>query len=256
MIAVARVADLPTSPESLSPEERLRLNGIAAPRRRKEFVAGRFLLRSLLEWSTGAPAASQSLLVSSNGKPRCDGGPAVSIAHSGNVVVCALCDVGRVGVDIERVELARNTQRLAHGYFSAAENDWLASRSPDHFYMLWVLKEGWLKMIGLGVTGGLHRLECRIVPPSIDSEVAGDDECLLSLFAYGGALVGLATDKASHRNLMLLRWRPEHRGLDLTRDLVWLATGASARHDSPRSPRMNHQQRNDSAMDGRWIRVR
>jgi len=141
-----------------------------APRRRAEYLAGRALLRHALAAYTGRAASSFRLPVSPSGKPGCDGGPGVSVSHSGDVLVCAIAEAA-VGVDVETAP-PRDIDGIAERYFTAAEAAWIAAEPAARFCQLWVLKEAYLKATGHGLAGGLDTLECLIEPPRITARLA------------------------------------------------------------------------------------
>ena len=177
----------------LSVEEVRRSDNFRANRRRQEYLCGRALLRNTLQLATGEPAASFKLAVDAQGKPMCEDGPAVTIAHTGNVVICAVTQQGQIGIDIELPHGRHRETDIAQRYFAADEVEWLAKQSQDRFYMLWVLKEAWLKAIGTGIAGGLGRLRCFVSPPVIDARVSDDATPALSLHSMDNALIGVAT---------------------------------------------------------------
>lgn len=78
---------------------------------------------------------------------------AMSLSHSGGHAICATAPAGwKVGADLERIR-PRDVERLAQWVCSAAERDALAALAGaaklDHFYMLWTLKEAFVKAAGL-----------------------------------------------------------------------------------------------------------
>ena len=83
-----------------------------------------------------------------------------NIAHTGGVVVMAVCQHPRVGVDVEK--FGRVPLAVAERYFSAAEAAQLraltSEAQPRRFLQLWTLKEAYLKAIGTGLAGGLGRM--------------------------------------------------------------------------------------------------
>lgn len=178
----------------LSSDDFERAGEFSRPSRRTEYLAGRALLRFALELATGAPGKSHRISTSPDGKPFCVDGPQFSVSHSGNIVVCAVAetDTGSVGVDVQLPRRGYRVEEIARSCFSPEESDWLAGRS-DCFYMLWVLKEAYLKASGRGLAGGLDALRCRISPPTIDARVAVD-ACApkLALYSLDTAFLGLA----------------------------------------------------------------
>lgn len=173
-------------------EDRARLTPAMVERRRAEHLAGRALLRHAIADSTGRAASSLPLTVTAAGKPECVGGPHVSVSHSGSLVVCAVADVP-VGVDVE-TRPPRDVEGVAERYFTAAEARWIAAEPAERFPMLWVLKEAYLKALGVGLAGGLDSLECRLEPPVIAAGTArGAEVPQLVLLRGAGAFVGVAT---------------------------------------------------------------
>jgi phosphopantetheinyl transferase len=172
-------------------DDRERLATLLTPRRRREYLLGRALLRCALERHTGRPARSHRLATTSTGKLTCIDGPALSLSHDHRFVVCALSDDGEVGIDVQSPTHGRHTREIAGRYFSATERAWLEhAPSADAFYWLWVLKEAYLKRLGTGLAGGLDQLDCRIDPPVVDA--TAPTRAALALYSLGDAFVGIA----------------------------------------------------------------
>jgi 4'-phosphopantetheinyl transferase len=196
-------------------EDRQRVVATMHPRRSAEFLAGRALLRHALAQYTGRHAASFCIETTGGGKPHCVDGPALSIAHSGTVVVCALADVGALGVDVE-TRTPRELAAVAERFFTAAEARWLAAEPEQRFRMLWVLKEAYLKALGVGLAGGLSSLECRIEPPIIVARTAdGATVPQLAVLRGNSCYVGVASLAAARLEL-----RVQYVALDGRADAV------------------------------------
>ena len=191
----------------LAEEDFARLPRIARARRRAEFLAGRALLRFALERWTGHSAREHRLRTDGRGKPRCFDGPAFSVAHEGHWVACAIAPCGDVGIDVQSVTATRAITAIADRYFAAPEADWLHGGCPERFYMLWVLKEAYLKALGVGLAGGLATLQCRIEPPLIEA-ISTDATTMLALYAHGSAYFGLATINCGFSEVRFERWQP------------------------------------------------
>jgi phosphopantetheinyl transferase len=188
-------------------EDRQRLTPTMREQRRTEYLAGRALLRYALARELGREAASLRIEVTANGKPECVAGPAVSVSHSGDVVACAVStstDVA-IGVDVEATT-PRKLDDLAARFFTRAEAQWVGEDSDTRFGMLWVLKEAYLKALGVGLVGGLDSLECRIEPPSIAASVTGAAAPHLALLAGRGCYLGVAACDALPFALTVERW--------------------------------------------------
>jgi len=192
----------------VAPADLAALAASAHPRRRAEHLAGRALLRVALEDWTGTPALAHALRVTASGKPECVGGPELSVAHSHGAVVSALASEGRIGVDVESPVDGRRIAEISERYFAAEERRWVGSE-PDRFYMLWVLKEAYLKALGVGLAGGLDTLCCAIEPPRIEARVRGSgDVPSLALCRFANVLVGLAALGCEFTEVSALRWAP------------------------------------------------
>jgi phosphopantetheinyl transferase len=191
----------------MAPAERRHLIDIGSHRRRQEYSCGRALLRHTLERWTGDPAQSHRLATTELGKPHCIDGPAVSISHSGDLVTCAMTACGDIGVDLELPDRRRRTADIAHGYFSGEEARWLKTQPADRFYMLWVLKEAYLKLIGRGLSG-LNGLRCKVLPPKIEASIRNDSIEGLGLYAMGEAFLALASRWTSLQEVRFERWDP------------------------------------------------
>lgn len=124
----------------LSPPEHARWASFRAERRRREFLAGRWLARLLLARLRGGEPASLVLTQDANG--RC-GAPEpwqLSISHSGDWVGVAMADDGApVGFDLQLESPTRDWSALAA--FAGLQP------CPDaaYFYRHWTLAEAWLK---------------------------------------------------------------------------------------------------------------
>lgn len=187
-------------------EDRARATATTRQLRRVQHLAGRALLRFALgEW-TGAPAVPLRLRLRAGGKPECIGGPPISVSHDGTLVACAISESSEVGVDVQHAEPRRRTSDIAREYFSPAENAWLDNAPPDAFYMLWVLKEAYLKALGSGLAGGLQSLDCRIVPPTIKVDTALP--VALALYSIGEAYLGVAALGQRDAEIRVARWQP------------------------------------------------
>lgn len=148
----------------LTPGEQARHGRFVREQRRRQFVAGRVLLRMAL-----APLLQvqpqQVMLEERNGlAPRlltaAPGGtaPGFSISHSGRWVACAVAEHA-VGLDIEVRDPARDLDALAKQAFEADEmarwqqmRHWEAAERIEGFYRLWSEKEARFKL-GMAVGG-------------------------------------------------------------------------------------------------------
>ena len=225
VVAFTRLHELPaTEVTKLSRSELARAGEFKSSGRQQEYICGRAMLRTVLQQLTGEPAASHEITTGDEGKPVCIRGPAISIAHSGDIVVCAVADQGQIGVDVEVPCHDRDVIGIASRYFAADEAEWLSTQPVDRFYMLWALKEAWLKANGTGIAGGLDRLRCIVTPPRIEARINDDAVAALSVYAVEGALVGVATTIALQGGLTIDRWDPASGRIEKYKNAQLIAT--------------------------------
>lgn len=148
----------------LTPGELARHGRFVREQRRRQFVAGRVLLRMALAPLLRVPP-EKVLLEERNGQsPRllapvagC-AAPGFSISHSGRWVACAVGEQA-VGLDIEVRDSSRDLSALAKQAFDADEmarwqqmQRWEDAARVEGFYRLWSEKEARFKL-GLAVGG-------------------------------------------------------------------------------------------------------
>lgn len=156
-------ADLQRYLAWLTPGELARHGRFVREQRRRQFVAGRVLLRMALAPLLGIPP-QQVLLEERNGQaprlltPAPGGTPGFSISHSGRWVACAVSDHA-VGLDIEMRDASRDLAALAKQAFDADEmarwqqmQRWEDALRIEGFYRLWSEKEARIKL-GMAVGG-------------------------------------------------------------------------------------------------------
>lgn len=144
----------------LSDEERARMGRFAFDRLKREFLVTRALCRTTL--SRYAPVAPQDWAFEQNayGRPRIAGAGGTldfNLSHAGGLVAMAVADSARqVGIDVECALPERAHLDLARRYFSPAEHAALealpAERQVDRFFVLWTLKEAYIKARGMGLS--------------------------------------------------------------------------------------------------------
>lgn len=122
--------------------------------RRRRFVAGRGLLREALAPLLRLARADISLVERHGAAPLLDLPgrtlPYFSIAHSGSWLACAVSVHVAVGLDIERLDAARDVAALAAQVFDAQQQAMLARLAPEprlrQFYHMWSTAEAQFKL--------------------------------------------------------------------------------------------------------------
>lgn len=158
----------------LSFDERQRVRGFRAEKRRHEFVLGRAAARQLLARRLGTPPDDVPLLVDDDGGLCVDGSDLhVSISHTARQAVAA---VGRrpVGIDLEAIKQLRSEIRR---YIYHDEDYALFARLPldEHRAQIlsWALKEAALKARRSGLRYSPRRMRVHL---SLDDHAARLEE--------------------------------------------------------------------------------
>lgn len=155
LLDIAALGDEQLAPYEawLSEGETARPARFVRAQRRRQFVAGRALLRQLLAPHLGC-RPGQIDLIERPGQPPLLGsgtrGPYFSLSHSGPWIACAISSSTPLGLDIEYRHQTRDTGALAAQVFDPEQQVWLAAQ-PAHarlaaFYHLWCRAEARYKL--------------------------------------------------------------------------------------------------------------
>ncbi len=169
-------ADLAHLSTCLEPAEQHKLQTLARPQARQQFILSRGCLRVLLSHYTGQPPAALRFAYGPQGKPALDFAaedgivPRFNLSHSGQRILIGVSGadaVGAIGVDIEKVRSVRYLPELCDRYFTPAEAQTILALSGHgadcHFLRHWTGKEACLKALGIGIADSLQKLE--LTPP-------------------------------------------------------------------------------------------
>jgi 4'-phosphopantetheinyl transferase len=156
----------------LSPAEQQTLAAFRFPKRRDEWLLGRYAAKSLLRSLPAYRALSPQVIEVHNAP---EGVPALAlpvgtpspgcltISHSGPYALCALSagpDL-RIGADLERVET--RSEDFIEDYFTPGEREMVhAARRESRDLvatLVWSLKEAMLKALGVGLRWDTRRVE-------------------------------------------------------------------------------------------------
>lgn len=159
----------------LTSSEQQRLARLRHPLSRRQFIAGRWLLRQLQQYA-GAPLVPLTQV--GRGKPYLadDKGWHCNLAHSDELVACVLSRAP-CGIDIEAIRPLDEIGALLAHEFASEWRDWQRRHGAQplpmgEFYRWWTLKEAWLKatagnlanMAQISLTGLESRTPCCIGP--------------------------------------------------------------------------------------------
>jgi len=198
----------------LDATERARAERFATSDLRRRFVVAHAALRRLLAVELGIAAGEIAYDIGPYGKPMLRlpaGAPDLrfNIAHSGELMACAIALDRELGVDIEWKRPIADFEDIARHYFACEEREALAALVPAQrgaaFYACWSRKEAYIKARGLGLHLPLDSFHVAIAPDARESNVVcradqsdGKAWSLLSLDvgpSYAGALAVEVKDK-------------------------------------------------------------
>jgi len=133
---------------------------------RHAHLIGKVLLRhGLTEFGINTKKLN-TINYTSFGRPYLNAPIDFNISHSGEMVVCALSNENKIGIDIEKIDTTINVSDF-DSIFSADEWQYLKNAYFNHrvFFKLWVRKESIVKAIGEGITMPLNQIN--ILPESV-----------------------------------------------------------------------------------------
>lgn len=140
----------------LSPGEAARYRRFLRPRRRRQFLIGRILLRRALGELLGVPAATVDLIERPGAVPQlmmpgpAQAMPGFSLSHSGDWVACAVSADTALGLDIEVIDANRDLAALAEQAFDAGQVAYLSKLDGaprrQAFYRMWSEQEARYKL--------------------------------------------------------------------------------------------------------------
>lgn len=182
----AQLAELDkTATDFLSAVECRTLSRLVVPKRRSDWLCGRFTAKTLVQQYVGrsqrrAPHLAEiEILAALDGAPGvhlpaavrgADEPLSISISHSHGACFCALADDGQVsvGADLEYIESRSWT--LAQDFFTADEQARVLAASADQrdlmLTAIWSAKEAVLKAQRVGLREDTRRINCRLGFPS------------------------------------------------------------------------------------------
>lgn len=156
------LSSLPPADGILSQRERAFFETLRFPKRRTEWLGGRFALKKLVAQACGVQDLSQiEVLPQPSGKPvlLVGGTPAklaFSITHSRGYAVAAVsAQEDFLGIDLEKIE--HRIDAWANDFFHPSE---LTRRTDAFLTALWTQKEALVKLLGTGLSLNSYDVRC------------------------------------------------------------------------------------------------
>ena len=164
--AAAPVDSAPAAESLLSRSELKKYKSFPVEKRRKDWLAGRWVAKSLVLEALGRKDAFSMMEIMSDddGQPFIlypalkPGAYSISLTHSGGMAAAAVDPSGRpIGVDLEKIE-----ERHPSWSPVAFHKDELKGEADaSTMTRLWTVKEAVLKLLGLGLSADLHEVRMR-----------------------------------------------------------------------------------------------
>lgn len=149
----------------LAHAERARAARFGDRRLRERYVMGRGSLRTILASALACDAASIEIERGHRGRPQLAGARAFdfNISHTANVAIVGITRMGRIGVDVERLDRAINAAGIARKFMTSNERRTIAGLDADnarrHLLTLWTCKEAMSKATGDALTAPFGQID-------------------------------------------------------------------------------------------------
>lgn len=168
----------------LSEDERARAERYRLPHHQYQFISTRGILRNLIGHYVGIPPGTLGLGNNLQGKPSLTDSfhPSLqfNVSHTSGMALLAFAIEHAVGIDVEQIDRDVSDQDIATRYFSPREAAYLATLSPDkrtqEFLTYWTCKEAYLKMRGIGLSGGMAQCEIALDQDGLKATVLSTPE--------------------------------------------------------------------------------
>ncbi|MGP1676137.1 MAG: 4'-phosphopantetheinyl transferase family protein [Burkholderiales bacterium] len=158
---------------SICLDERLAADRYRNDQARRHYLLGRVMLRHALSSHWRCAPDSWRFRIAEYGKPELEptaGQPDLrfNLAHSEDVIVCAVSDGRTVGVDIESSRRRCDMAAIAARHFTSEEYTMIGGAHPmrGRFFGVWALKEAYLKALGCGLLRPLNSFRFHLADES------------------------------------------------------------------------------------------
>ncbi len=161
----------------VSIERREKINKFMRKEDADRSLAADILIRQALIENIGIKNEDISFHYNTYGKPYFAHNPPIyfNLSHSGNWVVCAISD-HEVGIDVEKID--KIDLDIAKSFFAPKEYSDLMekddSKKKEYFYVLWTLKESYIKACGKGLSLDLRSFSISLNDNNIILEAQND----------------------------------------------------------------------------------
>jgi 4'-phosphopantetheinyl transferase len=160
----------------LAEDERVKAYRFRFPEHQQRYIAARGILRRLLGFYFKIKADNIEFEYNSRGKPQIANflnaiNLQFNVSHSQDLALYGITCDRRIGIDLEYRRNIDDADKIARRFFSPAESALISSLKGEEqkqvFFQLWTAKEAYLKATGLGLAGGLDKVEIALKPQAI-----------------------------------------------------------------------------------------
>ena len=150
-----------------------------------------YVFKRSLELATGKKNYDFEISYNKYGKPTVNSDIHFSISHTRGFVCCAVCDV-EVGVDAEYIRPVNTA--LINKICNAEEKQVLLSENNGYseFFKYWTLKESYIKMIGMGLSFPMNKVNFTFNNNNI---ISNAENAFFDVTVINGVAVALCQNK-------------------------------------------------------------
>jgi 4'-phosphopantetheinyl transferase len=193
----------------LSDDELARSGKFHFEKDRKKFILTRGTLRKLLGSYLGKNPQQIRFNYTSFGKPFLavdseNNNLSFNLSHSGEVVLYAITQNQKIGIDVEQVGDHTDVMAIAKKFFSPGEIGEMEKANEKNrtqlFFRYWTRKEAFVKALGKGVSFPMERLDVSLLnkfSPIIKLTAENNESACLNvqdLFSGDGYVAAIATE--------------------------------------------------------------
>ena len=203
--------------ERLAPEEVERANRFVFDHDRRDFVAGRAILRSLLGGYLGVRPAEIVIHGGPRGKPQVlqltkNKHVIFNVSHSYGLCIMGFRLTRQLGIDVEKLRENVAIHDIAARFLAPEESRWLGELSSDEqtagFFSIWTKKEALVKAIGEGLHLPLDRFHVHVTTQPFN--ITGRDGRIWVIRTFTpecGYLAALATEGSEELRVQYFDYR-------------------------------------------------
>jgi 4'-phosphopantetheinyl transferase len=171
---------------------------------RRRYIAARSMLRRIVACYVAEAPDQLRFRNEKHGKPALVAQPErcidFNVSHSGELMVIAVARARKVGVDVEKIRVDIEADKIAERFFSPHEVRMIRSLPSDQriraFFCCWTRKEAYVKASGEGLAMALDSFDVTLAPSAPARFTRGVDPSwqLLGFEAARGYPAALAYD--------------------------------------------------------------